>query len=114
MSRWLSAGPTASACAWTSPASSHSSARAPTATGGFCSATRVCGPLAAAAEAPLVVLVGAPARADLGARLPAFFDNKPSPGRVAERVGVHETPTGYRLSRVEQLTGLPVTHDPDA
>jgi hypothetical protein len=33
---------------------------------------------------------------------------------VAERLGVHENTIRYRLSRVEQLTGLAVTHDPDA
>jgi GAF domain-containing protein len=66
------------------------------------------------AEATLGVLVGDPAKADLLATLCSFFDNKASTRRVAERLGVHENTIRYRLSRVEQLTGLAVTHDPDA
>jgi hypothetical protein len=34
--------------------------------------------------------------------------------RCAARLGVHENTIRYRLARVEELTGLPVTHDPDA
>jgi PucR C-terminal helix-turn-helix domain len=34
--------------------------------------------------------------------------------RCALRLHVHENTIRYRLSRVEELTGLAVTHDPDA
>jgi GAF domain-containing protein len=66
------------------------------------------------AEGTLGGLVGDPSKADLLATLCAFFDNMASTRRVAERLGVHENTIRYRLSRVEQITGLAVTHDPDA
>ena len=34
--------------------------------------------------------------------------------RCAVRLGVHENTIRYRLARIEELTGMPVTHDPDA
>jgi GAF domain-containing protein len=66
------------------------------------------------AETTLGALVDDPAKADLLATLCSFFDNMASTRRVAERLGVHENTIRYRLSRVEQITGLAITHDPDA
>jgi hypothetical protein len=34
--------------------------------------------------------------------------------RCAACLGVHENTIRYRLARIEELTGLGVTHDPDA
>jgi DNA-binding PucR family transcriptional regulator len=34
--------------------------------------------------------------------------------RCALELGVHENTIRYRLARIEELTGLSVTHDPDA
>jgi PucR-like helix-turn-helix protein len=34
--------------------------------------------------------------------------------RCALELGVHENTIRYRLARIEELTGLCVTHDPDA
>jgi hypothetical protein len=70
--------------------------------------------VASHAEATLGGLVGDPSKADLLATLCSFFDNMASTRRVAERLGVHENTIRYRLSRVEQITGLAITHDPDA
>jgi GAF domain-containing protein len=66
------------------------------------------------AEATLGELVDDPAKGDLLTTLCSFFDNMASTRRVAERLGVHENTIRYRLSRVEQITGLAITHDPDA
>jgi sugar diacid utilization regulator len=70
--------------------------------------------VASHAESTLGDLVGDPSRADLLATLCSFFDNMASTRRVAERLGVHENTIRYRMSRVEQITGLALTHDPDA
>jgi acetyl-CoA acetyltransferase/GAF domain-containing protein len=66
------------------------------------------------AEATFGCLLGDATRADLLATLRSFFDNLASIRRCALRLGVHENTIRYRLARVEELTGLPVTHDPDA
>jgi sugar diacid utilization regulator len=66
------------------------------------------------AESTLGDLVADPSKADLLATLSSFFENMASTRRVAERLGVHENTIRYRLSRVEQITGLAITHDPDA
>jgi GAF domain-containing protein len=52
-------------------------------------------------------------KADLLATLCAFFDNLASIRRCALQLGVHENTIRYRLGRIEELTGLPITHDPD-
>jgi len=59
-------------------------------------------------------LVRDASKADLLATLCSFFDNMASIRRCATRLGVHENTIRYRLARIEELTGLPVTHDPDA
>jgi sugar diacid utilization regulator len=59
-------------------------------------------------------LVRDPSKSDLLATLRSFFDNMASIRRCALRLHVHENTIRYRLSRVEELTGLAVTHDPDA
>ena len=53
-------------------------------------------------------------RADLLTTLCRFFDNMASIRRCALELGVHENTIRYRLSRIEELTGLCVMHDPDA
>jgi GAF domain-containing protein/sugar diacid utilization regulator len=59
-------------------------------------------------------LVGDPTKSDLLATLRCFFDNMASIRRCALELGVHENTIRYRLARIEELTGLCVTHDPDA
>jgi DNA-binding PucR family transcriptional regulator len=66
------------------------------------------------AETTFGSLVCDASKGDLLATLRMFFDNMASIRRCAARLGVHENTIRYRLSRVEELTGLPVTHDPDA
>jgi len=34
--------------------------------------------------------------------------------RCALRLGLHENTIRYRLTRIEELTGMSITHDPDA
>ena len=53
-------------------------------------------------------------KADLLTTLCSFFDNMASIRRSAASLGLHENTIRYRLSRIEELTGLAVTHDPDA
>jgi GAF domain-containing protein len=65
------------------------------------------------AEATFQPLTGDPSRVDLLTTLCAFFDNLASIRRCALQLGVHENTIRYRLGRIEDLTGLPVTHDPD-
>jgi DNA-binding PucR family transcriptional regulator len=65
------------------------------------------------AEATFQPLTDDPSRADLLTTLCAFFDNMASIRRCALQLGVHENTIRYRLGRIEELTGLPVTHDPD-
>jgi sugar diacid utilization regulator len=59
-------------------------------------------------------LVRDPSKSDLLATLRSFFDNMASIRRCALRFEVHENTIRYRLARIEELTGLAVTHDPDA
>jgi sugar diacid utilization regulator len=59
-------------------------------------------------------LAGDPSKTDLLTTLCSFFDSMASIRRSAELLGLHENTIRYRLSRVEELTGLAVTHDPDA
>jgi sugar diacid utilization regulator len=66
------------------------------------------------AEATFGTLVRDASKADLLATLRSFFDNMASIRRCAVRLGVHENTIRYRLARIEELTGMPVTHDPDA
>jgi sugar diacid utilization regulator len=46
--------------------------------------------------------------------LRAFFADITNIRACAERLDVHENTIRYRLSRIAQLTGLPITTDPDA
>lgn len=59
-------------------------------------------------------LVRDASKVDLLATLRSFFDNMANIRRCALRLNVHENTIRYRLARVEELTGLAVTHDPDA
>jgi DNA-binding PucR family transcriptional regulator len=59
-------------------------------------------------------LVGDASKSDLLTTLRCFFDNMASIRRCALELGVHENTIRYRLARIEELTGLCVTHDPDA
>jgi DNA-binding PucR family transcriptional regulator len=59
-------------------------------------------------------MVSDPSKADLLTTLCSFFENMASIRRTAACLGVHENTIRYRLSRIEELTGLAVTHDPDA
>jgi DNA-binding PucR family transcriptional regulator len=59
-------------------------------------------------------LVRDPSKTDLLATLRCFFDKMASIRRCALELGVHENTIRYRLARIEELTGLSVTHDPDA
>lgn len=65
-------------------------------------------------EATFGNLVRDPSKADLLVTLRSFFDNMASIRSCALRLGVHENTIRYRLARIEELTGLPVTRDPDA
>ena len=66
------------------------------------------------AEKTLGELMGDPSKADLLTTLCSFFENMGSIRRSAEWLGVHENTIRYRLTRIEELTGLAVMHDPDA
>jgi DNA-binding PucR family transcriptional regulator len=70
--------------------------------------------VAASAEATFGSLVDDPSKADLLTTLCSFFDNMASIRRCAGCLDVHENTIRYRLARIEDLTGLAVTHDPDA
>ena len=59
-------------------------------------------------------LVADSSKADLLTTLCCFFANMASIRRCAMELGVHENTIRYRLARIEELTGLCVTHDPDA
>jgi GAF domain-containing protein len=65
------------------------------------------------AQATFAELTRDPSKIDLLATLCSFFENSASIRRCAGELGVHENTIRYRLSRIEELTGLPVTHDPD-
>jgi sugar diacid utilization regulator len=66
------------------------------------------------AEETFGALVGDPSKADLLVTLCSFFENMASIRRSAACLDLHENTIRYRLSRIEELTGLAVTHDPDA
>jgi sugar diacid utilization regulator len=66
------------------------------------------------AEDTFGALVADASKADLLTTLCSFFDNMASIRRSALSLGLHENTIRYRLSRIEELTGLAVTHDPDA
>lgn len=70
--------------------------------------------LAEFAEDTFGSLVDDPSKADLLTTLCSFFDNMASIRRSAACLALHENTIRYRLSRIEELTGLAVTHDPDA
>jgi sugar diacid utilization regulator len=53
-------------------------------------------------------------KADLLATLCLFFEHGASIRRTAASLGMHENTIRYRLSRIEELTGLAVSHDPDS
>jgi sugar diacid utilization regulator len=66
------------------------------------------------AEETVGELVREHSKADLLATLVSFFDNMGSIRGSAAALDVHENTIRYRLSRIEELTGLAVMHDPDA
>ena len=66
------------------------------------------------AEGTFGGLVRDPSKIDLLTTLSCFFENMASIRRCALHLGVHENTIRYRLARIEELTGLAVTHDPDA
>jgi sugar diacid utilization regulator len=70
--------------------------------------------VASFAEDTVGGLVDDASKADLLTTLCSFFENMGSIRRSAECLDVHENTIRYRLSRIEELTGLAVTHDPDA
>jgi GAF domain-containing protein len=59
-------------------------------------------------------LVEDPNKRDLLETLRLFFENMASIRMCAVRLGVHENTIRYRIARLEELTGLAITHDPDA
>jgi sugar diacid utilization regulator len=66
------------------------------------------------AEETVGELVSEHSKADLLTTLCSFFDNMGSIRGSAAALDVHENTIRYRLSRIEELTGLAVMHDPDA
>jgi GAF domain-containing protein len=66
------------------------------------------------AEETVGILVDDGASADLVTTLCAFFANNCSIRGTAGALGVHENTVRYRLGRVEEATGLPVSREPDA
>ncbi|MFF0559133.1 PucR family transcriptional regulator [Streptomyces sp. NPDC004266] len=55
---------------------------------------------------PVVAPLIAPAHAELARTAEVFLDNAGQAGRTAAALGIHRQTLYYRLSRVEQLTGL--------
>ncbi len=70
--------------------------------------------MAGFAEQTVGELVLEHSKADLLTTLCSFFDNMGSIRGSAAALEVHENTIRYRLSRIEELTGLAVMHDPDA
>ena len=70
--------------------------------------------MASFAEQTVGELVREHSKADLLTTLCSFFDNMGSIRGSAAALEVHENTIRYRLSRIEELTGLAVMHDPDA
>lgn len=77
-------------------------------------ATSDAGLVAEFAESTFGHLVEDDTKSDMLATLCAFFDSMGSIRRCAEHLRVHENTIRYRLARVEELTGLAITRDPDA
>jgi DNA-binding PucR family transcriptional regulator len=65
------------------------------------------------ADAKFGELVRDRSKSDLVATLCCFFNNTASIRRCAAELGVHENTVRYRLTRIDELTGLSVTHNPD-
>jgi DNA-binding PucR family transcriptional regulator len=65
------------------------------------------------ADAKFGELVRDPSKNDLIATLGCFFVNTASIRRCAVELGVHENTIRYRLARLDELTGLSITHNPD-
>jgi DNA-binding PucR family transcriptional regulator len=65
------------------------------------------------ADATFGELVRDASKNDLVATLCCFFENTASIRRCAVELGVHENTIRYRLARIDELTGLSVTHNPD-
>jgi GAF domain-containing protein len=59
-------------------------------------------------------LVRDPGKGDLLVTLCTFFDHMASIRRSAATMGLHENTIRYRLARIEEITGLAISHDPDA
>lgn len=57
---------------------------------------------------------GDPRTADLLVTLEAYLDCSRSIRRCAERLGLHDNTIRYRLARIEELLGLPITSDGEA
>jgi sugar diacid utilization regulator len=70
--------------------------------------------MATFAEQTVGELVREHSKADLLTTLCSFFDTLGSIRGSAAALDVHENTIRYRLSRIEELTGLAVMHDPDA
>jgi sugar diacid utilization regulator len=70
--------------------------------------------MASFAEQTVGELVLEHSKAELLTTLCSFFDNMGSIRGAAAALEVHENTIRYRLSRIEELTGLAVMHDPDA
>ncbi len=70
--------------------------------------------MATFAEQTVGELVLENSKADLLTTLCSFFENMGSIRGSAAALEVHENTIRYRLSRIEELTGLAVMHDPDA
>jgi sugar diacid utilization regulator len=66
------------------------------------------------AEETVGLLVDDGTSVDLVATLCAFFAKGCGIRGTATELGVHENTVRYRLGRVEELTGLPVSREPDA
>jgi GAF domain-containing protein len=66
------------------------------------------------ATATFGAIVEDPNKRDLLATLSLFFEHMANIRTCAVRLGVHENTIRYRLARLEELTGLAITHDPDA
>lgn len=62
---------------------------------------------------PVVAPLITPAHAELARTAEAFLDNAGQAGRTAAALGIHRQTLYYRLSRVEQLTGLDLDNGED-
>ncbi|HEX6228564.1 MAG TPA: GAF domain-containing protein [Solirubrobacterales bacterium] len=70
--------------------------------------------VASFAEETVGQLLSEQSKADLLTTLCSFFEHMGSIRGSAAALDVHENTIRYRLSRIEELTGLAVMHDPDA